>query len=144
MEEKVIEEGYYKIRRKKGSHINKKINSDGSRSAIQFCDGTNVWKNTWNDYRRNTYGKLLRIYYFRGDSQVKTWIFSIAHNECINYLNKNRKLIFAGDFNISIICADNDMEKKILDKEATEIVIHFIQSREEPIRSLLILRLIEE
>ena len=41
MEEKVIEEGYYKIRRKKGSHINKKINSDGSRSAIQFCDGTN-------------------------------------------------------------------------------------------------------
>ena len=41
MEEKVIEEGYYKIRRKKGSHINKKINSDGSISAIQFCDGTN-------------------------------------------------------------------------------------------------------
>lgn len=41
MEEKVIEDGYYKIRRKKGSHVNKKINSDGSRSAIQFCDGTN-------------------------------------------------------------------------------------------------------
>ncbi|MCM1498747.1 MAG: hypothetical protein NC124_09810 [Clostridium sp.] len=41
MEEKVIEEGYYKIRRKKGSHVNRKINSDGSRSSIQFCDGTN-------------------------------------------------------------------------------------------------------
>lgn len=41
MEEKVIEEGYYKIRRKKGSHVNRKINPDGSRSSIQFCDGTN-------------------------------------------------------------------------------------------------------
>lgn len=41
MEEKVIEEGYYKIRRKKGSHVNRKINSDGSKSAIQFFDGTN-------------------------------------------------------------------------------------------------------
>lgn len=40
MEEKVIEEGYYKIRRKKGSHVNRKINSDGSKSAIQFFDGT--------------------------------------------------------------------------------------------------------
>ena len=41
MEEKVIEEGYYKIRRKKGSHVNRKINSDGSKSAIHFFDGTN-------------------------------------------------------------------------------------------------------
>lgn len=30
-----------KFDEKKGSHVNRKINSDGSKSAIQFFDGTN-------------------------------------------------------------------------------------------------------
>lgn len=97
------------------------------------------------DILQNVFIKVIKgSYCFRGDSQVKTWLFSIAHNECINYLNKNRKLIFAEDFDISILCAAHDTEKKILGKEAVERVMHFIQSKEEPIRSLLILRLIEE
>lgn len=71
-------------------------------------------------------------------------MFSIAHNECINYLNKNRNKIYCDDFDISIAYTENEIEKRILNKEAKEIVIHFIQSSQEPIRSLLILRLIDE
>lgn len=81
---------------------------------------------------------------FRGDSQVKTWLFSIAHNECINYLNKNRKLVPSESFDISIVCESNAVERNILQKEEIEQVMRFIHNCKEPVRSLLVLRLIEE
>lgn len=41
--ETVVEEKLYKIARKKDSHVNTKINADGSKSAIQFTnDGNNL------------------------------------------------------------------------------------------------------
>ena len=39
--ETVIEEKLYKIVRKKGSHVNTKLNPDGSKAAIQFTDDGN-------------------------------------------------------------------------------------------------------
>lgn len=38
----VIEEKLYRVVRKKDSHINTKLNSDGSRAAVQFTDDGNV------------------------------------------------------------------------------------------------------
>ena len=31
---------------------------------------------------------------FRGDSQLYTWIYRIATNECLNFLNKKRRKFF--------------------------------------------------
>lgn len=39
--ETVVEEKLYKVARKKGSHINTKLNPDGSKAAIQFTDDGN-------------------------------------------------------------------------------------------------------
>ncbi|WMC94369.1 RNA polymerase sigma factor [Kineothrix sp. MB12-C1] len=97
------------------------------------------------DILQNVFIKVMRGKdCFRGDSHIKTWIFSIAHNECINYLNRKRKIIHIENLDVSIICANNNIEEKILNREAVDIVMGFIQSCEEPVRSLLILRLIEE
>lgn len=41
MKEKIADDKYYKVLCKKGSHLNEKINEDGSRSAIQFHDDSN-------------------------------------------------------------------------------------------------------
>ncbi len=78
---------------------------------------------------------------FRGDSSIKTWLFKIARNECANYYRKNPK---CDDIEGVVVYIERDMEKQLCLKEEIENVIEFILKENEPIRSLLILRLIEE
>lgn len=44
-----------------------------------------------NDILQNTFIKAwLNIEYFRGDAKMSTWLYRIALNECLNFLNKQR------------------------------------------------------
>ena len=41
------------------------------------------------DILHNTFIKVMKgIKSFKGQSTIKTWLFSIAHNECINYFSQ--------------------------------------------------------
>ena len=55
-----------------------------------------------NDLLQNTFLKAwLNIDYFRGDARLSTWLYKIAVNECITFLNRQRNLN-----NISVDDAD--------------------------------------
>jgi len=44
-----------------------------------------------NDLLQNTFVKAwLNIDYFRGDAKMSTWLYRIAFNECLTFLNKQR------------------------------------------------------
>ncbi|MDR1556747.1 MAG: sigma-70 family RNA polymerase sigma factor [Tannerellaceae bacterium] len=46
-----------------------------------------------NDLLQNTFLKAwLNIGYFRGDARLSTWLYKIAVNECITFLNRQRTL----------------------------------------------------
>jgi RNA polymerase sigma-70 factor (ECF subfamily) len=46
-----------------------------------------------NDLLQNTFLKAwLNIDYFRGDARLSTWLYKIAVNECITFLNRQRNL----------------------------------------------------
>lgn len=81
---------------------------------------------------------------FRGESSVKTWLFAIARNECLNYLAKDKKTILVENTDDIIITLGYGADEILLQKETVKILLNFIQVQEEPIKSLLILRLIEE
>jgi len=81
---------------------------------------------------------------FRGESSIKTWLFAIAHNECLTFLAKDKRKIlveYADNIRITLGCGADEI---LLQKETVKILLNFIQEQEEPIKSLLILRLIEE
>ena len=95
------------------------------------------------DILHNVFVKAMKgIRFFRGDSTAKTWLFTIARNECINYIKKNRKEVCVEDVAIKIKTMGTD--DKVLQKEAVDRILEYIQSKEEPVKSLLILRLLEE
>lgn len=49
-----------------------------------------------NDLLQTTFLKAWRnLEYFRGDAKLSTWLYKIAVNECINFLNKERKHVTA-------------------------------------------------
>ena len=44
-----------------------------------------------NDLLQNTFVKAwLNIVYFRGDAKMSTWLYRIAFNECLTFLNKQQ------------------------------------------------------
>lgn len=48
-----------------------------------------------NDLTQETFVKAWNnLHTFRGDSQVFTWLYRIATNECLNFLNKKRRRFF--------------------------------------------------
>lgn len=47
-----------------------------------------------NDLLQNTFVKAwMNIEYFRGESKISTWLYRIAMNECITFLNKQRVML---------------------------------------------------
>ncbi len=48
-----------------------------------------------NDLTQETFIKVWNsLEHFRGDSQLYTWVYRIATNECLNFLNKKRRRFF--------------------------------------------------
>ncbi len=62
-----------------------------------------------NDLLQNTFIKAwMNLDYFRGDAKMSTWLYRIALNECLTFLNKQRAVT-----KLSIDDADADMVNKL-------------------------------
>lgn len=62
-----------------------------------------------NDILQNTFIKAwLNIDYFRGDAKMSTWLYRIALNECLTFLNKQR-----ANSQLSIDDADAEMVNRL-------------------------------
>lgn len=62
-----------------------------------------------NDLLQNTFIKAwLNIDYFRGEAKLSTWLYKIAINECITFLNKQRAIN-----NVSIDDADTFLLERL-------------------------------
>lgn len=62
-----------------------------------------------NDLLQNTFLKAwLNIDYFRGEAKLSTWLYKIAVNECITFLNKQRTMN-----NVSIDDADDFLLERL-------------------------------
>lgn len=73
---------------------------------------------------------------FRGDSTVKTWLYSIARHLWIGHLRK-KKIIIA-DADISSILVAVDYDKKLHDKKTIERIFALIKTRDERSREIFL------
>ena len=91
------------------------------------------------DIVQNTFIKAMKsLNQFRGDSNIKTWLFTIARNECIRY-PKSKALLL----NEQVITTVHSLciEDNYCNKEMTTYILNYISTCDEPIKSLFALRL---
>ncbi|MFT4106193.1 MAG: sigma-70 family RNA polymerase sigma factor [Lacrimispora sp.] len=98
------------------------------------------------DILHNTFVKVMQgINSFKGKCDVKTWLLAIAHNECVNYFKKHKmEKVNIDNLEDVVLTIDDDIGKRLLYKEEVKKIINYIQIQKEPIKSLIILRLMDE
>lgn len=94
------------------------------------------------DAVQNTFVRAMRGQQaFRGDATPKTWLYTIARNECLRLLaNRRHESIPLSEEPECTVC----IEETVCTHEAVRIVMEYISACEEPRRSLIALRLLGE
>ena len=79
---------------------------------------------------------------FRGDSSVKTWLFSIAKNLYLNHIKRadNRNLPIEED----ILPAEDHLEERIMDQSQALDLHRLVHALDEPYREIFTLRVFAE
>ena len=94
------------------------------------------------DILQNTFVQAIKsIENFKGNSSVKTWLFSIAKHQCFNHLKKAKICMCIEDMNLTSDC--NVSEQCILRLSSDEM-INGISELDEPGRSIMTLRIFGE
>lgn len=100
-------------------------------------------KEMTEDVVQNTFLKAMRgIKNFRGDCTIKTWLITIARNEIIQYKQKEKTHLALED--IPEIFIPDNMFNNQCDHEMTTSILKYIEVLEEPKKSLMVLRLVNE
>ena len=93
------------------------------------------------DLSQNTFLKVISgIRGFRGSCSVKTWIFTIARHEYYHWLRANPPT----EELTETAAGNGDIPEQCENREQAAAIFSYIDSLEEPHRSLLILRLVNE
>jgi RNA polymerase sigma factor (sigma-70 family) len=99
-------------------------------------------KNLSDDILQTTFVEAIKsIEGYKGQSSVKTWLFSIAKHQCYQHLKKNKIYVNIDDYNP--ISEDSVIDTTITNIRSQNIMKH-INDLDEPNRSILILRIIGE
>jgi len=75
---------------------------------------------------------------FRGDSSVKTWLYSIARHLWIDHLRKTKIITINEEISNIIVAIDYDT--KLQNKEIVERIFSLIRSKDEKTRKIFFMR----
>lgn len=91
------------------------------------------------DLLQETFLQAMRsIHSFRGDSSVKTWLFSIARHLWIGHLRKNK--IITTDEDISNIIVSEDFVEALHNKAVIERIFALVTTKDEKTRKIFLMR----
>ena len=78
---------------------------------------------------------------FRGESDIKTWLFSIARHKWYSYLRKNRQQAKTEDLSDFIESDEKTPEERYQDEEVVDRIYALLDQEPERTRSIVVMRL---
>lgn len=103
----------------------------------------NFNKSEAEDIVQNTFLKAMSgLKNFRGDSNIKTWLLTIARNESIRYSAKQTSCSPFDE--LAEFASSVSIEDIVCSKETTLFILSYIRECKEPKKSLLTLHLLYE
>lgn len=78
---------------------------------------------------------------FRGDSNIKTWLFSIARYKWYEYLRKKKDDISFDDLAKNYLTEDTNLESKVIKSEIADKILSLLEKEPTKTRDIVLMRI---
>ena len=107
------------------------------------------------DLTIEAFGKAFRsLHQYAPDYAFSTWLFKIAANNCIDFLRKSKRIIFAdnpnseeeerNDYSLNIRTTAKDPEERVIEKQKIKLMREIVEKLKPHYRHLIELRYFKE
>lgn len=94
-----------------------------------------------NDILQSTFLNVVKSFStFKNKSSIKTWLFTIARNECYQFFRRNKQIQTIYD--IENLCTDISLEDTVIRDDELKQILNIINTFDDEIKSLIILRVV--
>lgn len=81
------------------------------------------------------------IYKFKGNSSIKTWLFSIARNKWYEYLRKQKYTTSLDDLTYTYIMGALDLEEKFIQKDISNKILCLLDNEQSRTKDIVLMRI---
>ena len=86
-------------------------------------------------------GALKSLHKFKGESSIKTWLFSIARNKWYEYLRKEKSNISIDDLAYNYILSESDLDDVLIKRELYNKIINLLKSEPPRTEDIILMRI---
>lgn len=86
-------------------------------------------------------GALKSLHKFKGESSIKTWLFSIARNKWYEYLRKEKFNISIDDLAYNYILSESDLDDVLIKRELYNKIINLLKSEPPRTEDIILMRI---
>lgn len=81
------------------------------------------------------------IHKFKGESSIKTWLFSIARNKWYEYLRKEKFTTLLDDLVYHYIVSESDLEEKAIHKDISNKIVYLLHQESVRTKDIVLMRI---
>lgn len=81
------------------------------------------------------------IHRFKGQSSIKTWLFSIARNKWYEYLRKEKSTTSLDDLAYHYIVSESYLEERAIHKDISHKIVHLLEQESARTKDIVLMRI---
>ena len=86
-------------------------------------------------------GALKSLHKFKGESTIKTWLFSIARNKWYEHLRKEKPTISLDDLSYNYLLSECDLDNSIIKKELSNKILALLDNESPRTKDIILMRI---
>lgn len=84
---------------------------------------------------------LKSIHKFRGESSIKTWLFSIARNKWYEYLRKQKSTISIDDLAFNYLISESNIDDLVVNKDISRKILALLENESPRNKDIILMRI---
>lgn len=81
------------------------------------------------------------IHKFKGQSSIKTWLFSIARHKWYEYLRKEKSTVSIDDLTYNYLVSDENLENFIINKDLSNKILKLLENESIKTKGIVLMRI---
>lgn len=86
-------------------------------------------------------GAIKSLHRFRGESSIKTWLFSIARNKWYEYLRKEKINVSLDELTYNYLVCESNLEQLVINKDILNKILALLEKEPPRTKDILLMRI---